>query len=362
MNKRISLNLLLIISLLGLFTSCSDDKEKAGVPSIDKVIKTDWSETLESAALTDWVTVLGDNFIDVQSVLVNNIAIELKDTYMKKTEITLQIPRAIPDVATNKIEVVTATGKIEHDFVIKFPPLKFFGVSNEFAAVGEVVAITGENFDLYKIDDKSKVNFGDKVADVTKVEGNTLYTTVPADVPVASRLTFKDITGTTVAIPGLYKDNRDYMVMSFEKGGFWTNTDKVEGPNESSINGKYFHFVGNTTYNYMIHMVKEKEPDFQVYKDAKNWQLKFEILTNEPFTTSHLTFSFAAVPSNVKYAWKPEEPFHTEGKWRTVAIDLNRWDFSATTQVNTSMYIDLVAGPAEAQDFFLDNIRIVPKN
>ena len=331
--------LFIFISLLLINISCQEKTEEYGQPSIFEVTTTTKSEAITTAALNDWITVSGTNFYDIEQILLNDISLKLNDVYISQNEITFQIPRKLPEDVNNLITIITPQGNASQHFVIKTPELLVKGLSNEFTLPGDSVIILGDNFDLYKFDTTMTVNFGELESLIYKVEKEKLYVKVPDKTPDETVVSITNpLSKEKVKVLGLYRDTRSYQIMTFDNKGFWTNTNLTAGPDSLSINGKYFHFKGKTTFNYMIHFTP-----------------------NELIKDKSFSISFAASPANVVYLWKPA-PFDTQKEWKTVTIDLDNWDFSSTTTINNNMYINLQSTTAEDQDFCLDNFRIVPKD
>jgi hypothetical protein len=357
--------LFIFISLLLINISCQEKTEEYGQPSIFEVTTTTKSEAITTAALNDWITVSGTNFYDIEQILLNDISLKLNDVYISQNEITFQIPRKLPEDVNNLITIITPQGNASQHFVIKTPELLVKGLSNEFTLPGDSVIILGDNFDLYKFDTTMTVNFGELESLIYKVEKEKLYVKVPDKTPDETVVSITNpLSKEKVKVLGLYRDTRSYQIMTFDNKGFWTNTNLTAGPDSLSINGKYFHFKGKTTFNYMIHFTpNELIKDKSIFnsQNITKYQLKFEILTFQPYGKTFFSISFAASPANVVYLWKPA-PFDTQKEWKTVTIDLDNWDFSSTTTINNNMYINLQSTTAEDQDFCLDNFRIVPKD
>jgi|GEM_PF-602936 len=135
--------------------SCNKDKEPDSTPApvITKIVAADnIDEEITEAALNQSIAVFGENFIDIQEISVNNIGIGVREAYVTETRIDLVIPRQIPANPNNKLIIVAKAGKAEKTLNVVLPKLVINGFKNEFAADGEEVEITGENFDLFKID------------------------------------------------------------------------------------------------------------------------------------------------------------------------------------------------------------------
>lgn len=107
---------------LPIFIACNEDETvHHDQPSIRYIIKHDWSDTITTGELKEWITLLGDNYYDVQQVSINNIDLPLKDVFVKSNEITFQIPDSIPEEVTNEIVVRTLIGEAKIEFFVALP-------------------------------------------------------------------------------------------------------------------------------------------------------------------------------------------------------------------------------------------------
>lgn len=118
------LNLLFVASLF-VFVSCdkNDDRIEYGAPEISYVITHNWSDTITNGKLEDWITLLGNNFVNVKSVKINDLEIAPEDRFVKKDEITFMIPKVYLDPTTisNLITVETDKGMASIKFYIELP-------------------------------------------------------------------------------------------------------------------------------------------------------------------------------------------------------------------------------------------------
>lgn len=115
-------NLLILVLWLPLIISCkSSDDPAPGNPIMKYVVTSDRTDTITSASFKDWITILGDNFVDVKSIHVNDVEITLKDSYITKNEITFQIPEVTPKVINNLITLQTSNGVTTLPFIVNVP-------------------------------------------------------------------------------------------------------------------------------------------------------------------------------------------------------------------------------------------------
>lgn len=82
----------------------------------------------------------------------------MKGAYITSFEITLRIPRVVPNNVINKITVVSAGGSAEINYALAISTLLVSGMSNEYAPARQKMAIVRQNFDLYVVtDEKGKI-------------------------------------------------------------------------------------------------------------------------------------------------------------------------------------------------------------
>ena len=110
-----NLKYLLLVSVLGLFASCSEDEPEYTPMSVSKISTVlDREEGIEQADLTQYIIVQGKGLSAVSSILVNDIPVDMDEVYVEDTEVTFSIPRVIPGEVNNLVtlssgkETVTA--------------------------------------------------------------------------------------------------------------------------------------------------------------------------------------------------------------------------------------------------------------
>jgi hypothetical protein len=363
MNRLINNTLIAFVILL--FVSCSNDKVASyGPPAIYTVVSSTLrTDTLKSGALNNWVLIEGANFVNVTNISFNDAKVRLNDAYITPNEISVRIPRVISQNPTNTITVQTALGSVTYNFKVVYPPLQVFQMDDEFARPGETMAILGKDFDLYGIDSTSSISFGGNKIKLTRAAHDTLFVKVPTGIAAGSEVDILYGSNKVLKVPGFYKDNRKYQINTFDYSYNiqWTNVNCIVGPDTASISGKYFHFTGSITFDYLIDFGPGcgQVPD-SVFQNASHYSFKFEVRTYQPMAKTGFQFSFGTS----EYNWNPYasgSPLDTKGRWKTVSFPLTNWPF--IKGMGQWLYFSLAGGSTpELVDLCLDNFRIVPNN
>ncbi|GAB3241301.1 glycan-binding surface protein [Hymenobacter seoulensis] len=352
------------------FTSCEKESDDVcgGTPSISQVtLPTDRTAATTTGNLADWIIIRGNNFCNVSKVVFNDVEANLADAYVTPTEITLRIPRVAPKEITNKITVVSAGGSAETSYSISIPPLSIAGMSNEYTPAGKMMAIVGQNFDLYEITpEKGKIEWAGTQVPITRATADSLYFVVPASASKGATVKVLDANQVARPVPGQYMDDRN-MLFSYDAGGsVWGgDTYITDAATPGAINGKYLRInqpIGSWAWTEFSanNLVISND----IVANPANYVLKFEVNTLKPFSTNVIKFLIDGdAGSTNTYQWKPLVPFNTRGKWSTKSIKLS--DIINTPLLSSKAQHEfkfLFHGDGNLDaDISFDNFRIVPK-
>ena len=342
-----------------------------GTPALSSVTSTtDRTATAASGNLADWIIIHGTNLCNVSKVSFNDVDASLTDAYITSTEITLQVPRSIPKNVTNTVTVTTASGSAQLSYKLSIPSLTVNGMSNEYAAVGQKMAIVGMNFDLYDVNPaKGKVLWNGTALAITKTTADSVYFVVPANAAAGDQLQVQDANGIKTAVPGRYKDNRNIVFGYDTNGSVWGgNTYISTGPAPAPVNGPYIRInqsIGAwawTEFTVNNNIVLPAD----VIANPTNYVLRFEVNTLKPFNTNVIKFAIDGDPGSGTvntYLWKPATPFYTRGQWSTQTIPLSTFINKPADLAKPQHTLDFLFhgdGALDA-DISFDNFRIVPK-
>lgn len=180
--------LFFVSAVLALFAVCScqpsPEDSKPG-PEVTMVTSASDTETaVTSVSLNESIAIFGANFVNVTSININTVPVDIREAYITETRIDLVVPRVIPDNPNNKLIITTSAGSVEFDLVVNLPVLKIYGFKNDFADNGAVAEVVGENFDLYMIDkENATLKFNGAVVEMIECTANMFSFTVPEGTP-----------------------------------------------------------------------------------------------------------------------------------------------------------------------------------
>lgn len=341
-----------------------------GTPALSSVTSTtDRTKTNASGNLADWIIIHGSNLCNVSQVSFNDVNASLTDAYITSTEITLQVPRAVPKNVTNTITVTTPGGTAQTKYTLSIPALSVSGMSNEYAAPGQKAAIVGMNFDLYDVSPaKGKVLWNGTAVPITKTTADSVYFVVPASATPGATLKVVDANGKETAVPGRYKDNRNVLFGYDTNGSVWGgNTFITTGPAPAPVNGPYVRVnqsIGAWAWTEFSTNNNIALPA-DVVANPGNYVMRFEVNTLKPFNTNAIRFSIDGdAGATNTYTWTPATPFNTRGQWSTMTIPLSSF-INKKTELNKPLheckFVFLGDGSLDA-DISFDTFRIVPKD
>lgn len=337
---------------LSLFVSCSKDDDHTGVPIVSSVTLLD-STKQDSAFVRalpgTLILVTGQNLGGITQVAFNGQSAYFNPTYNTDTRLIITIPDNAPTEATdpkvpNTIRIVTTHGETSYSFVVDIPPPSIAVISNENALPGDSLIIYGSS--LWLIDkivlpggreitafagNEAGTRVGlimpDLGTDTGRLVIHAKYGTTMSDGPlndhqsgdVISNLTNTDETGETPVFNwAWWGANRtsDASLFPGTRGGYLQNIFGGVGANDGAWwNGNRSGNFSDITNMFTAAIMTQQ---------ASNYVLKFEINTKEPWTAGINVIRFGDNYAYRFMPWSgaPNNKFDTEGKWRTVTINL----------------------------------------
>lgn len=295
------------------FASCADEPDKyettGGTPTIDYIRPVDVASKdslLTAASLNNTICIVGRNLRSVTEIDFNDQKAVLNTSYMTDNTIIVTVPKTIPNKVSDKIYFITS-GKdtVDYDFKTIVPAPTINSLSNEWAAAGEEVTISGDYFLDYdnshlsiKVGDDYTVPYEDLT-----ITQNSIKFNMPADMPKHEPINITTINGTTKA-PFRYMDNRG---MLFDFDTPWKTGGDVLGNNgwhartiqsdDTSLSGNYLVMGdadmdtdggwndGNFSFEYWpgnwgdpeTYSSRPRMQDLADFRDWQNLNLKFEM-------------------------------------------------------------------------------------
>lgn len=358
----------LILSIIGVFLSCSDDQVGFVPMSVTKVSTVlDREQEIQQAELAQYIIVQGEGLSAVSSILVNDISVNMDEVYIKDNELTFPIPRVIPSEVNNLITLLSPQGTITVPLTVHIPKLVVNGMFNEFTPAGEIMKIVGDFFDLYEINTESgKLFWGDQEMQIIRALQDTLYFKLPDDAKPGTKIKIISPIAGEITVPGKYRETGN-MLCDYDPFSGWGGGQYVSnGPEPAPITGQYSHFklsasdAADDEWSATVAIIqKGVEYWDDIKQNPDNYVLKFEVNTLIPLTKRKINFFF----QQLSYSWEPfikGLPFDTKKEWCTISINLSDvWKGEVPAgsdfQVMGNSY-------AENTDICFDNFRIVPKD
>ena len=370
--------IILIVSLGIILSSCNDLVKyndgygetlvNTGPPVILKVSPvTDRDTTLTSAAIMQYVIIQGDNLLGVSKITVNGMTLDLKQVYITKKEITLQIPEQIPDTITNKIVLYTPSGEISTDLKLVIPPLVVNGMESEYVIDGDSLMITGKYFNIWT----KMVMFDDVQANFTVRHRDTLMVEVPTSKKgIMSKVKILDVKDSTRLIPYYYRDNRNTPI-TFEYPYIGTTNTAgyiVEnGTNPLPVSGNYSKMTGNSDGKWTWLYCAEQKctlPDDAILNPSK-YVMKWEYAPMTAYPNHAIILMIETATTGGSQGIFGN--FKATKKWKTQTVALNQiikntMSITADKTYKVRFILDTAANDGgNPFQMCIDNIRIVPK-
>ncbi len=371
--KTINKVMLIVLTLLTIaVTSCKKDNEDLpGMPTFSQVttIK-DLKTPIAGGNMGDWIAIRGTNLQQTDSILFNDVAVNIRDAYYQDSVLYIQVPIKLPMNVNNKITVKTKGGDIAFDFKVNIPDLQLTSIFNEYTPPGDSIKIYGKFIKLYEIDSlNTVVSFGGKESPVIKATDTYITTRVPLD--VQSNVKVKAINkkfNVEASCQGYYQDKHgvittfdsDYPYIS-STGQQWVGDWKKPKP----TSGKYLRFeVDQATYpnglGWFYFFTSDVKYTLDMLQHPDKYTLKFELNMALPVkTTAFFIYYYWAVAPNPMSG----ETFNVQNLnvWQTVNIPLEKiipLGYTGTwTDYSLNIRVEDYA-PVEQIAMYFDNFRI----
>ncbi|WP_256011093.1 glycan-binding surface protein [Desertivirga xinjiangensis] len=346
-----------------LFACKKEDNDCVGNPTISKVSAPEnLEEEKTSGSFYDWISIQGANLCSVTNIRLNDVEVNLSDAYITSTEIVFKIPAKKPKITTNTLSVITRSGEAKVDFTTTIPPTSIIGSDFEYTEIGDTMVVLGENMELLELDGPLSVYFGNGKANVTRTTSDSIYVIVPPNAVAGDQIKIVAGDGVETIVPFRYKDNR--VLFDFDGKPAASNSGTVNSV--GGVSGNYLRvnmlILSNSTDREVIQERTVLPQD--VIDHPENYRFKFEIKTDKPFNANAIKiFPDRVNGSSNHYLWTGTG-YHTNGKWKTFAIDLKDAAKVSPLPAKASYLIRIAfhgSGNLDA-DMSFDNIRIVPKN
>ena len=230
--------------LLGVFALAACDSidypdrfvQTSGVPTIDFIRYADKDVIITQASMEEVICIVGDNLTSVHDLYFNDQPAILNSSYMTAKTLVVTVPKTAPVEQTDKIYFYNKEGQsVSYDFKVLAPAPKIERMSNEWAAAGEKVTITGNYF----IEPMTVQFPGAEATDISNVTGTSFDVVVPEGAQ-PGKVKVTTASGTAQSI-FMYKDTRG-MLFNFDDDPHPTNhgwhAQKVE-TDDTALDGNF---------------------------------------------------------------------------------------------------------------------------
>ena len=360
----------LFIAAMFLATSCNEDDNLSGPPTFSKISPLkELGATISDGDMGDWVAIQGENLETVQTIMFNDVSVDMQEVYYENNVLYMQIPVVMPKEVSNKVKLVTESGEIEFNFSVNIPNLKLTGMFNEYTQAGDTLKMYGDFFKLYEVDKTNTVvSFNGVEQPVIQAGNNFLTVKVPVNVEQNLKLTvINKKYNVSAACPGYYQD-RQFLITNFDDKAY-TGSDgaKYGGawPNPKPISGKYiFLNVGNegSGWSYLMSASAPYTSDMKDHPDK--YEVKFELNMLIPImkTEFYIYNYWNHNPAKITAA---DLVVQNLGTWQTVKIPLERiipLNFTGNKGYIGSFNIRIQSPAGEPVSMGWDNFRVSLKD
>ena len=355
-------------------TACSDDDSSVLIETTGITLMSDMNTPITEAALGDFIAIHGTGleYENIDSILVNDVKVDMLETYSEKDVLYMQIPVQLPTNETNKIYIFNSKGIKELPFKALAPDLKLTRMFNEYTKPGDTIMIYGDFFNLYEIDSlNAVVDFNGKISKVITSSNTYLTAQVPKDVDKNIKVKVKGMKYDVEAVcPGRYYD-REFMIMDFDELLPTSMTNVVtDEKDKQRLSGNFLRINNDSEYSGWWYIAERGDiqytTDMLGEETCKNYVVKCEFRTSNQFIENRIKFCNYLYWAAPTCDWNASDFVVREyNQWETITLPftvIKSPDYpdnypGSYTSFNMRLEID----PTLARDFAFDNIRICRK-
>ena len=355
-------------------TACSDDDSSVLIETTGITLMSDMNTPITEAALGDFIAIHGTGleYENIDSILVNDVKVDMLETYSEKDVLYMQIPVQLPTNETNKIYIFNSKGIKELPFKALAPDLKLTRMFNEYTKPGDTIMIYGDFFNLYEIDSlNAVVDFNGKISKVITSSNTYLTAQVPKDVDKNIKVKVKGMKYDVEAVcPGRYYD-REFMIMDFDELLPTSMTNVVtDEKDKQRLSGNFLRINNDSEYSGWWYIAERGgiayTADMLGLESSKNYVVKCEFRTANQFIQDKIKFCNYLYWAAPTCDWIATD-FNVQNfnRWETITLPftvIQSTDYpdnypGSYTSFNMRLEIDQNI----ARNFAFDNIRIYKK-
>ncbi len=360
----------ILFFIISLF-ACSDENNDIKPITITKVTTvTDLNTAITEAALGDFIAIHGTglDIHNIDSVLINDIKVDLLEVYTENDILYLKIPVKLARNVTNKIYIYNKLGYQEIPFKAVSPALYLERMFNEYTKPGDTIMIYGDFFELYEIDSlNAVVDFNGKVSKVINSANNYLTAQVPNDVDKNIKVKVKGVKYDVEAFcPGRYYDN-ECMIMDFDLSMPNNPVNVVTDPNDKQrLSGNFLRIDDTSEYSGWWYIAEKSGVPFtdDMLNNYQNYVIKCEFRTANQFIEGKIKFFNYLFWDAAPMEWGPSDfVIQNFNRWETITLPfvVNRSSTYPQNNYYHNFNMRIEIDPTIARNFAFDNIRVYKK-
>ena len=364
--------------------------ETTGVPTVHFVRYADRDVVITQANMEETICIVGDNLTSIHDLYFNDQQAILNPSYMTANTVVVTVPKNLPKVQDDQMHLITRDSTVVlYDFKVLPPAPKVDAMSNEWAAPGEKVTISGSY--LFA---PLTVSFpGVDPVEVASSNGSVIEVTVPEGAQ-SGKIKVTTESGTAQSL-FMYKDSRG-MLFNFDTDPHPANHGwhaQVIETDDTALSGNFLRLGdpgvtldeeggwadGNFSFEYWPGdwddpVSYADSPRLTEYADFSNWKnmaLKFELFvpSSNPWKSGAMQLIIGGVdlvtgggadvvdidgnvtagannkfisgdglpmaPRALYIPWKDSGSFDTGDKWITVTVPYSQFVYKSDGTPNS---------------------------
>lgn len=351
--------------------SCTDESTAIVPITLTKVTTVvDLNTAITEAALGDFIAVHGTglDLKNIDSVLINDVKVNLLDVYTENDILYLKIPVKLAMTVTDKIYIYNQAGRQEIPFKAVSPALYLERMFNEYTKPGDTIMIYGDFFELYEIDSlNAVVDFNGKESPVISSSNNYLTAKVPSNVDKNIKVKVKGLKyGVEAFCPGRYYDS-ELMIMDFDELMPSNPVNVVTNPSDKQrLSGNFLRIDNTSAYSGWWYIAEKGGVPYtdDMLDNFEDYVIKCEFRTANQFIDGKIRFCNYMFWDASPMIWSPSNfVVQNFNRWETITLPfvVNRSTTYPQNMYYHSFNMRLEIDPSIARNFAFDNIRIYKK-
>lgn len=351
--------------------SCTDESTAIVPITLTKVTTVvDLNTAITEAALGDFIAVHGTglDLKNIDSVLINDVKVNLLDVYTENDILYLKIPVKLAMTVTDKIYIYNQVGRQEIPFKAVSPALYLERMFNEYTKPGDTIMIYGDFFELYEIDSlNAVVDFNGKESPVISSSNNYLTAKVPSNVDKNIKVKVKGLKyGVEAFCPGRYYDS-ELMIMDFDELMPSNPVNVVTNPSDKQrLSGNFLRIDNTSAYSGWWYIAEKGGVPYtdDMLDNFEDYVIKCEFRTANQFIDGKIRFCNYMFWDASPMIWSPSNfVVQNFNRWETITLPfvVNRSTTYPQNMYYHSFNMRLEIDPSIARNFAFDNIRIYKK-